>query len=188
MTQHCLCKSYTHAHWTTCTKWATLQLEPYPKSCMHTMWIKLWRCNALRFGLLSTLCCPKDETARGVQWPASVFWCYNTKINPTPENEGYLRKSVETCMCPIMNWNKYIGAQHQTASVRKLHIFSSFPFMKTYEHRYYSYHNLWFLVDMLIYKCIPILWRPSWICANLSDNGRLFKWFFQLYLIEHSLE
>ena len=27
----------------------------------------------------------------------------NKKINPTPENEGYLRKSVETCMCPIMH-------------------------------------------------------------------------------------
>ena len=63
MTQYCLCKSYMYVHKTTCTKWATPQLDPYPKSCMHTMWIKLWRCNALRFGL-STLCCPKNQTAR----------------------------------------------------------------------------------------------------------------------------
>ena len=66
----------------------------------------------------------------------------NKKINPTPENEGYLRKSVETCMCPKMHWNKYISAQHQTASVSKLHIFTSFPFMKTYENRYYSYQSV----------------------------------------------
>ena len=94
----------------------------------------------------------------------------------------------ESQLSPKMHWNKYISAQHQTAPVSKLYIFTSFPFMKTYEHRYYSYHSLWFLVDMLIYKFIPILWRPSWIFDNLGDNGGLFKWFFQLSFIEHSFE
>ena len=65
--------------------------------------------------------------------------------------------------------------QHQTASVSKLHIFTSFPCMKTYEHPFYSYHSLCILVDMLIYTFILILWRPSWIFANLGNNGGLLK-------------